>query len=49
MAKAKTAFTAAAEAAQRQDPDSGQLCTAAIEELNQARAELRRLVDQIAA
>lgn len=42
---AKASFTAACEAAQRQDPDSGPRCSAALEELNAARAELRRLTD----
>ena len=46
MAAAKAKFTEAAQAAQRNDPGSGELCTAAIEELNSARAELRRLTDQ---
>lgn len=46
LAAAKAAFTAACEAAQRQDPDSGPRCTAALAGLNAARAELRRLTDQ---
>lgn len=46
MAAAKQAFTAAAEAAQRQEPDAGKRCADAIDELNAARAELRRLTDQ---
>lgn len=46
MAAAKQAFTLAAQAAQRNDPDSGQRCADAIEELNVARQALRALTDQ---
>lgn len=46
VARAKLTFTAACEASQRQDPDAGERCAAAITELNAARQALRTLTDQ---
>ena len=46
MLAAKRAFTEAAAAAQRQEPESGRRCAEALEELNAARAELEQLTDQ---
>lgn len=45
VAKAKASFTAACEASQRQEPNAGERCTAAIDELNAARQALRVLTD----
>ncbi len=46
MVRAKAAMTAAAEAAQRGDPDAPALVSAALAELNAAREDLRRLAER---
>jgi hypothetical protein len=49
MDAAKHGFTLAAEAGIRGDKDAADKASAAVRELEAARAELRRLVDQVAA